>query len=60
MQPDGCSAETEAGVWHGGVLVIHKLEALELGAVVVLEGSDDRLARVVIENTQSGSSRSAC
>ncbi len=50
---DGCSAETEAGFGTVAYL-IHKLEALELGAVVVLDGSDDRLARVVIENTQSG------
>ncbi len=50
---DGCSAETEAGFGTVAYL-IHKLEALELGAVVVLDGSDDRLARVVIENTRSG------
>ena len=42
-------------VWHGGVLDSYKLRGVRAwSAVVVLEGSDDRLARVVIENTQSG------
>lgn len=50
---NGCSAETEAGFGTVAFL-ISKLDELELGAVVVLEGSDDRLARVVIENTRNG------
>lgn len=51
---NGCSAETEAGFGTVAYL-INKLDALELNAVVVLDGSDDRLARVVIENTRDGS-----
>lgn len=51
---NGCSAETEAGFGTVAYL-INKLDALELGAVIVLDGSDDRLARVVIENTRDGS-----
>ena len=31
-----------------------KMEELELDFVIVLDGSDDRLAQVVIENTQAG------
>lgn len=50
---NGCSAETEASFGTVAFL-IDKLEELELDFVIVLEGSDDRLARVVIENTQSG------
>lgn len=50
---NGCSAETEAGFGTVAFL-INKLEELQLGAVLVTDGSDDRLARVVIENTTSG------
>lgn len=50
---NGCSAETEAGFGTMAFL-INKLDELELDFVIVLDGSDDRLARVVIENTQSG------
>ena len=50
---NGCSAETEAGFGTVAFL-INKLDELELDFVIVLDGSDDRLARVVIENTQSG------
>lgn len=50
---NGCSAETEASFGTVAFL-INKLEELELGFVIVLDGSDDRLARVVIENTRSG------
>lgn len=50
---NGCSAETEAGF--GTVtFLINKLDALGLGTVVILEGSDDRLAQVVIENAETG------
>ena len=50
---DGCSAETEAGFGTVAFL-ISKLDALGLGAVIVLDGSDDRLAQVIIENTKTG------
>lgn len=50
---NGCSAETEAGFGTVAFL-INKLEELGLGAVLVTEGSDDRLAKVVIENTTDG------
>lgn len=50
---NGCSAETEAGFGTVAFL-INTLEELELGAVLVIDGSDDRLARVVIENTTAG------
>lgn len=50
---NGCSAKTEAGFGTVAFL-INKLDELELNFVIVLDGSDDRLARVIIENTQSG------
>lgn len=50
---DGCSAETEAGFGTVAFL-ISKLDALGLGTVIVLDGSDDRLAQVIIENTKTG------
>ncbi len=50
---NGCSAETEASFGTVAFL-INKLEELELDFVIVLDGSDDRLAQVIIENTQSG------
>lgn len=50
---NGCSAETEAGFGTVAFL-INKLDELALNFVIVLDGSDDRLARVLIENTQSG------
>lgn len=53
---DGCSAETEAGFGTVAFLA-NKLDELGLGAVMVLDGSDDRLARVVIENTGAGNQR---
>ena len=34
--------------------LVNRLDLLELGAVLVLEGSDGRLAQVVIENTKKG------
>ena len=50
---NGCSAETEAGFGTVAFLT-DKMEELELDFVIVLDGSDDRLAQVVIENTQAG------
>lgn len=50
---NGCSAEAEAS-FETVAFLANKLDALGLGAVIVLEGSDDRLARVVIENTKTG------
>lgn len=49
---EGCSAETEASFGTVAFLA-DKLEALGTGAVIVLDGSDDRLARVLIENTET-------
>lgn len=50
---NGCSAETEAGFGTVAFLV-SKLDELGLGTVLVLDGSDDRLAKVIIENTKTG------
>lgn len=50
---NGCSAETEAG-FHTVAFLVNKLDELGLGAVLVLDGSDDRLAKVIIENTKTG------
>lgn len=49
---EGCSAETEASFGTVAFLA-DKLEALGTGAVIVLDGSDDMLARVLIENTET-------
>jgi zinc transport system substrate-binding protein len=50
---DGCSAETEASF--GTVAFLSdKLSELGLGAVAVIDGSDKRLAQVVIENSDNG------
>lgn len=53
---NGCSAETEAGFGTVAFLV-GRLDELGLGAVIVLDGSDDRLARVIIENTETGNQK---
>lgn len=50
---NGCSAETEAG-FDTVAFLVNKLDELGLGAVLVLDGSDDRLAKVIIENTKTG------
>lgn len=49
---EGCSAETEASFATVAFLV-GRLDALGTGAVIVLDGSDGRLARVIIENTET-------
>lgn len=48
---EGCSAETEASFGTVAFLA-GKLDELGTGAVIVLDGSDDRLAQVLIENTE--------
>lgn len=53
---DGCSAETEAS-FETVAYLSDKLEELELGSVIVLDGSDDRLARVIIESAGAKSRR---
>lgn len=50
---NGCSAETEAS-FKTVAFLVNKLDELGLGSVIVLDGSDDRLAQVVIENTEMG------
>lgn len=49
---EGCSAETEASFATVAFLV-NKLDELETGAVIVLDGSDGRLAQVIVENTKT-------
>lgn len=48
---EGCSAETEAS-FETVAFLVNKLDELGLGSVLVIDGSDDRLARVIVENTQ--------
>ena len=50
---NGCSAETEAS-FNTVAFLVGRLDALGLETVIVLDGSDDRLAQVVIENTATG------
>lgn len=47
---EGCSAETEAS-FEIVAFLAGKLDELGLGAVLVIDGSDERLAQVIIENT---------
>lgn len=49
---EGCSAETEASFKIVAFLT-GKLNELKLGAVLVTDGSDDRLAQVIIENAHT-------
>lgn len=49
---DGCSAETEAS-FQTVVFLVKKLEELGLDTIFVIDGSDKRLAQVIIENTKS-------
>ena len=48
----GCSAETEAS-FETVTFLAKKLDELGLDAVLVIEGSDQSLAKTVIENTES-------
>lgn len=49
---EGCSAETEAS-FETVAYLAGRLDELGIGAVIVLDGSDDRLAQVIIENTKT-------
>lgn len=55
---DGCSAETEAS-FETVAFLAEKLDELELGCVLVTDGSDSRLAQVIIENTRLGTQQIA-
>lgn len=48
----GCSAETEASFATIAFLT-EKLEELQLPAVITIEGSDEKIAQTVIQNTKS-------
>lgn len=48
---DGCSAETEAS-FETVAFLVNKMDELGLGAALVIDGSDERLAQVIIENTK--------
>lgn len=50
---EGCSAETEAD-FETVAFLADKLDKLGIGAVLVIDGSDERLAQVIIENTHAG------
>ncbi len=50
---DGCSAETEASFETVAALAA-ALDEERLGCVLIIEGSEDRLARTVIDSSQSG------
>ncbi len=49
----GCSAETEAS-FETVAFLAQKIDELGLHAVLVIEGSDQQIARTVVENTQGG------
>ena len=49
----GCSAETEAS-FETVSFLSGKLDELKLPAVLVIEGSDQRIAKTIIENTEKG------
>ena len=49
---NGCSAETEAS-FETVTFLIAKVDELALPCVLVLEGSDGKLARTIVENTES-------
>ncbi len=53
---EGCSAETEAS-FETVASLIEAVKAHHLTAVLVLEGSDSRLARVIVENADSDNGR---
>lgn len=48
---DGCSAETEAS-FETVAYLIDCIDEQDIGCVLVTESADDRLARVIIENTR--------
>jgi zinc transport system substrate-binding protein len=49
---EGCSAETEAS-FNIVAYLADKFSELSLNAVVILDGSSDRLAQVIIENSNN-------
>lgn len=49
----GCSAETEAS-FETVAFLAQKLDELGLGSVLVIEGSDQKIAETVIKNTKAG------
>jgi zinc transport system substrate-binding protein len=49
---EGCSAETEAS-FNTVAFLSDKLSELELSSVAVIDGSDKRLAQVIIENSNN-------
>jgi zinc transport system substrate-binding protein len=49
---EGCSAETEAS-FNTVAYLSDKLSELELDAVSIIDGSDKRLAQVIIENSNN-------
>ena len=49
---NGCSAETEAS-FETVTFLIEKADELELPAVLVLEGSDQKLAGTIVDNTKN-------
>jgi zinc transport system substrate-binding protein len=53
---EGCSAETEAS-FNTVAYLSDKLSELELGTVAVIDGSDTRLAQVIIENSNNNDRR---
>ncbi len=52
----GCSAESEAS-FETITFLAQKVDALSLSAVMVIEGSDGKIARTVIENTRNKNQR---
>jgi zinc transport system substrate-binding protein len=55
---EGCSAETEAS-FNTVAYLSDKLSELQLHCVSIIDGSNDRLARVIIENSNSNDSKIA-
>ncbi len=52
----GCSAETEAS-FDTILFLAGKVDELGLNSVMIIDGSDDKIAKTVIENTSSGGQR---
>lgn len=49
----GCSAETEAS-FETIVFLSRKMDELKLDHILIIDGSDDGIARTIVENTSSG------
>ena len=52
----GCSAETEAS-FETILFLSRKVDELALPAVLILENSDGKIARTIVENTETGTAR---